>query len=297
MSGRASAGGTVRKKRASPKPAKRTQPKKTKKAKRKKLAVETRAALGSGWRPASFDARDLRFAEAVPAVREVLPPAAALPHPHPVRDQRQVPCCVSIAVATCMEAIDALHGPAVQLSVLFNYFVARPDPGVPATLELRDGLNAATRAGICEFALHPAPFSEAGMRQRPSAAAVADARRRCIVGASGTMRRPCYRRLPADPMEWRRALAMSMPLAIGIWVTPAYHAMNAQRPVHGPVEGATSEGHAVTVLGYDDARRVFTVKDSRGQGFAAQGYWYLPYALLSEGVVHDAWAVERLTYD
>lgn len=255
-------------------------------------------SAGNGWRPATFDSRDLRLSNAtIGAARQILPPSALLPNPYPVVNQGDVPCCVSTTVASCMEAIDAQHGDSVRLSPLFNYFVARPNPAALPDLELRDGLLAAVHTGICAWALHEVPFTAAGARLRPSAAALRDAERQRIAGPPAPLRPPRFHSVSNDPKEWRGALAMGMPLAIGFWMTPAYRALTAANPVHGAATGRSDKGHAVSVLGYDDQRRVFIVKDSRGAEFGAQGLWFLPYGLLADGVVHEAWAVEKLNYE
>lgn len=251
----------------------------------------------SGWKRSTFDARD-----------EVAPPAAGqaprgsllLPTPFAARDQGDdVPCCVAMAVVGAMEVLDALRPPAAQLSPLFLYYAARPDPRSLGELELRDGLKAAVRDGVCRLDLHDPPLSRDGALRRPSAAAWDNAREHRAVGWDATARRLRYRELrdPDRALQWRATLAAQRPVLIGIFITDAYERLRSQ-PTHGPVDGLRSTfGHAALVTGYSEERDAFRVRDSRGPAFADQGSWWLPAALASTSLVAESWVLDKIAYD
>lgn len=252
--------------------------------------------MPSGWTPSTYDGRDIRFTVRGDAAA---PAQKTLKHPFPARAQGDVPCCVSMAIATCMETLDAQRGKVVELSPLFHYFVARGDPSSLRLLDLRTALSVAASTGLCRRDLHDPPCDAAGAMSRPSPAAFKDAEKQRLAGYDpGTMRMQ-YAVL-TDPLDEasRDAIARGIPVLVAFWITSAYRALTAAKPVHGPPPAERSEeGHAVTLIGYDDAEEVFLVKDSRGRRFGQSGQWKMPYAVMRSSLVHEAWALERILYD
>ena len=252
--------------------------------------------MPSGWTPSTYDGRDIEF-----AVRRdvVTPPRAMLRHPFAVRDQGEVPCCVSVAIATCMEILDARRGRAIELSSLFHYFCSRVDPSELKLLDPRTALRAASTTGLCRRDLHDPTCDAAGAAARPSEEAFADAENQRLAGYDPSAMRMQYSVMTGSIVEsCRNALARGVPVIVAFWVTSAYRAISAGRPTHGPPPAeASEEGHAVAVIGYDDTMEVFHVKDSRGAGFGQRGLWRMPYSVMSSRLVHEAWALERIQYD
>jgi len=250
-----------------------------------------------GWKPSPFDARDFSLAAAPAAVG---PGDFRLRDEFPPKDQGDsVPCCVSAAVTAAMELLDQAKPPAEALSMLFHYYTARADPRSLGGLSVREGLDAAVTTGICTAALHNPPMSREGALLRPSDAAFDNAKRHRLVGFDPVLRTFRYYRL-ADVGRvdaWRSTLRSGMPLVVGFWLTAPYAALTAANPVHGAVDGeSSSDGHAVAVCGFDDARTAMLVKDSRGDKFADRGWWWLPYDLVDLPLVQEAWAIGRVTY-
>lgn len=252
----------------------------------------------SGWRPSTYDGRDLQFAPA--AGQEALPPRVELDHPFRPRDQRNVPCCVSVAIATAMEIIDQRRPPSEALSPLFHYHVARTRPSRLELLDFRTALQAASSIGICRARYHSSGYDADGAALRPSEAAFRDAERQRLVGFDPAQRRMQYEsvsRSDAVP-ACRAALAMGYPVIVGFWMTSAYGELSGDQPVHRPrAPEPSSEGHAVVAVGYDDALGAVRIKDSRGTRFADGGSWWLPYAALESTLIHEIWVLRRITYD
>ena len=51
-------------------------------------------------------------------------------------------------------------------------------------------------------------------------------------------------------------------------------------------------GHAVAVVGYDDAAQVFIVRNSWGTGWGMAGYFTMPYAYF-ETLASDFWTIRQ----
>lgn len=52
-------------------------------------------------------------------------------------------------------------------------------------------------------------------------------------------------------------------------------------------------GHAVTMVGYSDIKGAFRIRNSWGKGWGEQGYGWLPYKYVLEGLVEDIWGIIR----
>lgn len=51
-------------------------------------------------------------------------------------------------------------------------------------------------------------------------------------------------------------------------------------------------GHAVTAVGYDDFKQCFIVRNSWGEGWGDKGYFYMPYAYITDPqLAQDIWAI------
>jgi hypothetical protein len=256
-----------------------------------------------GWIPSTFDGRDRPF-RAVPGGAPA-PARASLEHPFRARDQGAVPCCVSVAVVTAMEVLDQQSPPAAELSPLFHYYVSRRDPERIEVTDFRTALQAAVTTGVASASHHAPAFDEAGAREAPLREAFEDAERRRLVGWDPARRRMQYEVLEGQDVveQCRVAIASGAPLLVGFWATSAYAALfegarGSFGHIHGPPPRETSsDGHAVVALGYDDEKRALRIKDSRGERFADAGSWWMPYDLVEAPLVHEIWALRKITYD
>jgi len=206
----------------------------------------------SGFRPSPYDGRDYTFnasdSISVPAANSLI----TLPHPFPARAQGDVPCCVSMAIVGAMETLDAQYVPAIELSPLFHYYVARPDRRWLSYLSIRDGLQTAVSYGVCRSQLHTPLYTREGAQQAPSQQARDDARNQRLVGYDPSKRRLAYWLLQnSDAVsEWKHAIASRLPIVAGLWITAGYWQIGSGSTlVHPNTAGQPSEaGHAVSIL-------------------------------------------------
>ena len=55
-------------------------------------------------------------------------------------------------------------------------------------------------------------------------------------------------------------------------------------------------GHAVTCVGYDDAKSVWIMKNSWGSNWGDKGYFYLPYLyLVDSSLSSDLWTIYKMS--
>jgi len=227
-----------------------------------------------------------------------------LKHSGTPRDQGTVPCCVSAALVTCMEALDELDGERTDLSVLFHYHMAAKPKrsGSLPGLDVKKGLNVAVKKGICPAELHYRDITDDNARQGVSEDAVEAAREYCLAAAYDRRRnRRGYRNLDTASrgQAWRAALKGGMPILFVFCMTDAYDGLFEGQVIHRkPGGGRFRYRHAAAALEYDASDGgAFRVKDSRGERIGDQGYWYLPVEQVnSHRVVEQSFAICKLRY-
>jgi C1A family cysteine protease len=93
----------------------------------------------------------------------------------------------------------------------------------------------------------------------------------------------------------KQCLADGYPIVGGFTVYQSFDAadlMPAIVPMPGPNESVLG-GHCILIVGYDDARQMFTIRNSWGVGWGDKGYGYMPYAYLTDpDLADDFWAIE-----
>ncbi|MBN1515404.1 C1 family peptidase, partial [Candidatus Sumerlaeota bacterium] len=261
------------------------------------------ARWNSGYKPATFDGRDYPF---VPQVLGFDPVPSSrndwMPSPFGIRNQldgdSDVHCCVSCAITTCIEILDneEIEDETQRLSVLHHYYHARKSKRDLGSVMIRKGLNVASSKGICPFEYHPYPISIENAMRKPTLEANRAAKNNRII-YDAAMGSYCYRNIlyVRDINNWRSALRAKRPIVFGFWLTRCYCEINTNDPIHGSVASIPSNGtgHAVLAVGYDDAAKQIIVQDSRGAGFADEGYWYLPYSVIQfPGLIDQAWIID-----
>lgn len=257
----------------------------------------------SGFRPGRYDSRDHIYSIRTSAASIAKAEHVIIEHDVPIIDQGKiVPCCVSVAVTTCLEVLD--KDAQIPLSFMYNYYRARLNPSSLGVLEIRQGLAAAASYGICIKKLHDVRLDRIGAITRPSPKADDEAKTR-MIAFDPVVLTWAYEHFENNNRidGWRNAIKQGAPVIMGFDLTRAYHNIPNTGNIHTrPENDVGTDGHAVTVMGYDDNHDnasfgcgAFFIRDSRGDGFADKGYWWLPYDLVETHLVVESWTVLRLT--
>jgi len=232
------------------------------------------------------------------------PPTIALP-PHvdlrasacnpAILDQGSLGSCTAFASCRIAEFAyikDGWHHPFIP-STLFQYYNSRVLEGTTdqdSGAELRDALKALAIYGMC--AEHWDPYSDADpgpFTDTPSQDAYTNAHKHLAVA---------YHAVNLDVRDMRACLAEGWPWIVGIAVYDSFESPAAERTGVIPLPHTFWEqllgGHAVTILGYDDANYRFLFANSWGTGWGEDGYGYLPYSYLTNAnLAFDAWTLRR----
>ena len=209
------------------------------------------------------------------------------PDAPPIYDQGSLNSCCANAIAAAIwyEQRRAGHARVPSPSRLFLYFNERVyDRVVPQNVpvSLRDAYKVAARLGVCPEPLWPYRIRQ--YARRPSHGCYRLARQSRLAG---------YYRLHRELDDFRSCLADGHPFALGVSVYPSLRTARVHRTGLIPMPARHERligGHAILIVGYNDATERFIVRNSWGNQWGQQGYGQLPYEyLMHTSLAWDFW--------
>lgn len=241
-----------------------------------------------GWIRDLPDHRDLLFS--APAHRTIsLPPSVDLRSKCPVVfDQGLLGSCTANACASLCWYAELKEGhPSVEPSRLFIYYntrVIEGTVGIDSGASIRDAIKAVAQCGYAPDVDWPYDIHK--FTERPPQKAYDDAQKKIVTQ---------YHSVPQTPSHLKAALALGGPVEFGFSVYSSFEGdevaktgiMTMPRP-HEVVVG----GHAVNLVGYDDSKQLYIVRNSWGEGWGDKGYFYMPYAFVhNPRLASDFWVI------
>ena len=206
----------------------------------------------------------------------------------PIDDQGQLGSCTGNSIAGAIDLIDRkTHNKQTQVSRLFIYYYERLLEGTvrqDSGAQIRDGIKVTYTYGAPLENLWP--YNINLFENAPSSAAVADAAKRKV-----TRYESCV-----DFVHVKDALAAGYPVVIGFSVYESFESQAVAATGMMPVPDVGTEqclgGHAVCIMGYDDAKKTFTVRNSWGPNWGDHGYFHMPYEIIQNtSLSSDFWAI------
>jgi C1A family cysteine protease len=252
-------------------------------------ATTLRGSRRYGWLPDLPDQRDRIYA-APRRVLSKLPPKIDLrPGCPPVYDQGQLGSCTANAIGAAHQFEQLRQSPskAFQPSRLFIYYNERVIEGTVGTdsgAMLRDGIKCVVRQGVCP---EPEwPYDVVRFTRKPAAACYRHALCHQVTS---------YQRLVQTVDQMKGCLADGYPFVFGFSVYESFETASVARSGLVPLPRRTERllgGHAVLAVGYEDARKRFTVRNSWSAKWGREGYCYMPYDYLADtNLAADFWTI------
>lgn len=209
-------------------------------------------------------------------LEQLVPSLDFKPDTESVENQRGLGSCVAQAGATALEIAYKRAGVPTNFSQMFLYYYIQKDAGTLGTAgggypgSLAPILSA---HGCCTEA--DWPYDESLLGQEPSTDARARAKQ--VVNTPVTMYG--IGAMPESVLMIKRHLNMGRPVIIGI--NPGgILTIKSGTPWREHTWDTTlrsDSGHAVTIIGYDDAAQRFLVENSWGPKWADGGFYGMPY--------------------
>jgi C1A family cysteine protease len=200
----------------------------------------------------------------------------------PVFDQGSIGSCTANSSGTMFSFIVKSDFRQTFIpSRLYIYYNTRLLMGNGAYL--RTTMQSLVKYGTCGEASWP--YNKALLYARPSDPCYKEGDRRQALNYAAV----------ATNLAAMKAVLQSHPFVIGIVVCESF--LTAQVATTGmvPVPKAKERvlgGHAVCVIGYNDAKQCFLVRNSWGRGWGLNGNFYLPYKYATtKTLAFDAWVI------
>jgi len=203
----------------------------------------------------------------------------------PVEDQLHLGSCVAQAVVGAYELLINKKDPKQfkDLSRLFLYYNTRVLENFvneDAGAYVRDGVKAANKWGICNETIWPYLIDK--FKDLPSPESYLDAQGRIIKN---------YYRVDSHE-DMILALDRGFPVVTGMQVFDGFDDLghNGELEMPDPTANILG-GHAVVVVGFDNFSKKFICRNSFGETWGDNGYFYMPYAYATEYLM-DNWFFE-----
>jgi len=203
-------------------------------------------------------------------------------------DQGQLGSCTANALCYSFVLNDTS---GFKPSRLFLYYNERAlDNSIPddAGSTLTQGIKALIKYGVSSETLWPYDISK--FTTRPLTSAYTEALNHQVISAS---------RVLQSSASMKGCLYSGQPFVVGILVYSSFESQTVARTGYVPMPNTLREqvlgGHAIICVGYNDAKKVWIMKNSWGSGWGDKGYFYLPYNyLLSSGLSGDMWKITKV---
>lgn len=258
---------------------------------------------GTGWVPDIPDHRDYMYRVTAPGVDiDQLPPKVDLRElqamQFPILDQGQLGSCtanaISAAITFCKNKQD--NGSRSNIvtpipffpSRLFIYYNERymertinSDSGAM----IRDGIKSVNELGACDEVIWP--YIIPRFTKRPSSQSYKEALQHQAL---------MYRRIDNTQLNNLKAcLTEGFPFVFGFSVYSSFETKAVAQTGIVPMPQQNEQllgGHAVLCVGYDDSKEQFIVRNSWGDKWGDKGYFYMPYAYLTDtNLSDDFWCI------
>jgi len=245
-----------------------------------------------GWKPDIPDVRDFAYKLLAPKVS--LPKYVDLrPQFPPVVDQGQLGSCTGNSIAGAfhygMLKQREIAFPPSRLFIYYNERVMENTVDQDAGAMIRDGIKTLNKTGVCSEMLWPYDVSKFTLQ--PGKEAFAEAEKHKAL---------TYTRLNNSAInELKNCLANGLPFVFGFSVYESFEsakvAKNGKMPMPAKKEKMLG-GHAVCCVGYDDTKKVFIVRNSWGTSWGDKGYFYMPYAYITDAnLADDFWTINLIS--
>jgi C1A family cysteine protease len=242
-----------------------------------------------GWKRDRYDNRD-HVHNFVSCNQETVD--LSLEGPQEIYDQGALGSCTANAIAFAFEFDEYKKNATNKFtpSRLFIYYNEREMEGNVSTdsgAEIRDGIKSINTIGVCPETVWPYDISK--FTQKPKQVCYNIARNHKTLQ---------YKRILPKLEQIKSGLANGYPIVFGFTVYESFESQKTADTGIVKMPKKTEKilgGHAVTLVGYDDTKKMFKVRNSWSKKWGDNGYCYFPYDYINNSnLCSDFWTVERI---
>lgn len=214
-----------------------------------------------------------------------------------IDDQKNLNSCSANTIAKAME-IDVLRTTKkkLDLSRLFIYYNTRAlegnanqDSGISY---MRNGLLAIKQYGSPVESFWPYSNLQDRFKVKPSAKAYELAKQFCFLDNN-------IRALQQDPIVFKTLLSNDLPIVYGMLLYDSFMSRTTAQTGIVPMPDTSREsivgGHAVILVGYNDATQMFLGMNSWGPKWGDNGFFHIPYQyILDPSLCWDFYSIKSI---
>jgi C1A family cysteine protease len=209
----------------------------------------------------------------------------------PVYDQGSLGSCTANAIGAAYQ-FDQIKGKVNTFvpSRLFIYYNERVLEGTvkeDAGASIKDSARTINITGVCNEISWPYDIKK--FAQKPPKPCYTDALQHKSV---------VYKGVAQTLNDLKTCLANGFPFVFGFVVYPSFETVAVSKTGLVPMPTPTEQplgGHAVMACGYDDSKSVFIVRNSWSSRWGDKGYFYMPYAYITNSnLASDFWTVTSI---
>lgn len=206
----------------------------------------------------------------------------------PVEEQRQLGSCTAQAVVGAYELLTRMHYPdqLVDLSRLFLYYNARRltgdiDEDIGAYIST--AIDAVKTYGLCREDLWPYDINK--FDAEPGYICYRDARKRTVSNVYEI----------TSHAEIIDMLDRQYPVVVGVAVYSGFDRISNQSTTLSLPQSSEEPmgSHAMCIVGYDDSKQQFLLRNSFGDDWGEGGYFWIPYEY-ADANFSDMWTFDVL---
>jgi len=245
-----------------------------------------------GWKKQLPDFRDYQFTVSKEVLKALPPKIDLRPICPPVVDQGQLGSCTANAIGAAHRFDQIKQKAKIQFepSRLFIYYNERVIEGTvksDAGAEIRDGIKTLNIQGACTETTWPYVISK--FKTKPTIKAYTE----------GLLHQSVkYQAVTQTLDQMKGTLASGFPFVYGFTVYSSFESVSVAKTGIVPIplkNESVLGGHAVLCVGYDDTKQWFITMNSWGASWGDKGYFYIPYAYLTNpNLASDFWVIQTI---
>jgi len=211
----------------------------------------------------------------------------------PVYNQLALGSCTANAICGAYEFDQMKQGQQINQfapSRLFLYYNERSLEGTVNAddgAQIRDGIKSINTTGLCSESSWPYDITR--FAAKPSDACYAEALNHHSVA---------YKQVLQTEEQIKQCLISGYPIVFGITVYSSFESQAVAKTGIVPMPKLGDKilgGHAIMIVGFDDATRLFWVRNSWGAMWGIGGYCKMPYEyILSSSHASDFWTISSI---
>lgn len=246
-----------------------------------------------GWLPDLPDQRDYLYSAPVRHMQALPTQVDLRKGCPPVYDQSELGSCTANGIAAALQFDEMKQNEPSpfapsRLFIYYNERVIEHTVNSDSGARIRDGIKSVATTGYCSETCWPYDIKK--FTQHPPDACYQEAKKYHAM---------TYQRVIQNLTQMKACLASETPFVAGFSVYQSIYNDDVQKTGDIPMPQQGEDllgGHCILIVGYDDARQVFILRNSWGESWGDGGYGTLPYAYLSSAsLASDFWVINTVS--